>query len=96
MTKQERKDLKRIGDLFRKMMNAASTAPESKQAREKLEALLKRLGKTWSDLGDLLAQEKQAEEEEKAERAAAQGATYKSTNRRGGEVIRHSVHRSGL
>jgi hypothetical protein len=85
MTKQERKDLKRIGDLFRKMMNAASTAPESKEAREKLEALLKRLGKTWSDLGDLLAQEKQAEEEEKAERATAQGAAF---NPQTGEAVR--------
>src|SRR5262245_35167165 len=76
VTKQERKDLKRIGDLFRKMVDGASSAPEREQTREKLAALLKKLGKAWSDLSTLLAQEKQAEEEEKAERAAAQGAIY--------------------
>jgi hypothetical protein len=85
MTKQERKDLKRIGDLFRKMVDGASTASEREQAREKLAALLKKLGKTWSDLTNLLMQEKQVEEEEKADRAAAQGATY---NPQTGEAVK--------
>jgi Protein of unknown function (DUF3631) len=85
VTKQERKHLKRIGDLFRKMVDGASTAPEREQTREKLAALLKKLGKTWSDLSTLLAQEKQTEEEEKAERAAAQGATYNPTT---GEAVK--------
>jgi len=58
------------------MMAGGGSAGEREQAREKLEAELKKLGKTWGDLGDLLAQEKQAELEEKQERAAARGATY--------------------
>jgi hypothetical protein len=75
MTKAERKALKRIGDLFR-LMAGGATPDERERAREKLEALLQKLGKTWGDLPSLLAQEVQAEEEAKAERAAAQGATY--------------------
>jgi uncharacterized protein DUF3631 len=85
VTKQERKDLKRIGDLFRKMIDDGSSAAEREQSREKLAALLKRLGKVWSDLSELLAREQQAEEEEKAERAAAQGATY---NPQTGEAVK--------
>lgn len=76
MTKEERKTLKRIGDFFRMMADGANPPHLREQSRERLEALLTSLGKNWSDLTDLLIQEQQAEQEAKAERAAAQGATY--------------------
>jgi hypothetical protein len=75
VTKQQRKTLKRIGNLHR-MMAGGGSPNEREQARARLEAELKKLGKTWNDLADLLIQEKQAELEEKQEQAAAQGATY--------------------
>ena len=75
MTRQERKTYKRIGNLFRLIMGGA-TEGEREAARAKLDAELKKLGKTFSDMSDLLALEKQVELEEKQEQAAAQGATY--------------------
>jgi len=75
MTKKERKALKRIGSLHRMAIGGGSPN-EREQARKKLEAELKNLGKTWNDIPSLLMQEQQAELEEKQEQAAAQGATY--------------------
>jgi hypothetical protein len=75
VTKKERNTYKRIGAYFRTMMGGGSPN-EREQAREKLEALLKKLGKASSDMSDLLELERQAEIEEKEARAAAQGATY--------------------
>ena len=75
MTKQERKTYKRIGSLFRMAMGGG-TENERNQAREKLESVLKKIGKTFSDMADLLKLETQADLEEKTEQAAAHGATY--------------------
>src|SRR5262249_31690885 len=75
VTRQERKTYRRIGNLFR-MMAGGGSPNEREQARTKLEAELKKLGKNMSDLATLFALEAEAELEQKAEQATAQGATY--------------------
>jgi Protein of unknown function (DUF3631) len=51
----DKKTLKRIRDLHALM--GSSNAEERERAREKLEALLRKHGKTWNDLPELLQQE---------------------------------------
>jgi hypothetical protein len=52
MEQVKRKDRKRVRDLF--AMLGSSNPQEQATARRKLEVLLKRLGKTWNDLPELL------------------------------------------
>src|SRR5262245_10126388 len=52
MEQIKRKDRKRVRDLF--AMLGSSNLQEQATARRKLDALLKRLGKTWNDLPELL------------------------------------------
>jgi hypothetical protein len=52
MEQLKQKDRKRVRDLF--AMLGSSNPQEQATARRKLEALLKRLGKTWNDLPELL------------------------------------------
>jgi hypothetical protein len=52
------KDRKRIRDLF--AMMGSANKKESETAKQKLDALLKRLGKTWNDLPELIQPEESA------------------------------------
>jgi hypothetical protein len=76
MDQIKKKDRKRVRDLF--AMLGSSNSQEQATARRKLEALLKRLGKTWNDVPALLA-------EQMADEAAAAAAAAPHSDPRDGE-----------